>query len=264
MSLAIIEEQLHKCGYKTDSDVSELYLGRKGLKEVTDLSRFRMLRYLWLNHNKISKITCLTNVCRLSELYLNNNELCDIAGSLKNLTSLRILMLNDNYLTKLQDTVKELKGMTSLHTLNLFRNPLAQDAGHRLYVIYHLSSVQLLDRENVTHKEREDAFKLFNPEQTAVIQSIGFGRRTDSVLPVRRPLVKSSSASCARMSLGNNNNADYQNRHKNGAQDVLQTARQRSVMQYSLLDWSTLPSSSQKYREGQTFQPAQFRTVELR
>ncbi|XP_056374859.1 leucine-rich repeat-containing protein 72 isoform X2 [Hyla sarda] len=189
----IIEEQTQKRGYKTDGDVSELYLGRRGLKEVPDLSRFRLLKYLWLNHNKISKVNFLGNNFRMAELYLNGNKLCDITGSLKHLTSLHTLMLNDNRLTDLQATVKELKGMTNLRVLNLFQNPLEQDPGYRHCVIHHLPSVQLLDREHVTQKEKEEAFQLYNPHRTAVIQSLGFGRRTDSVLG-SRPAAQSSTA----------------------------------------------------------------------
>ncbi|KAM8967110.1 leucine-rich repeat-containing protein 72 [Pelodytes ibericus] len=259
--IQIIEEQLKKCGYKTDSDVTELYLGRKGLKEITDLSRFRMLNYVWLNHNKISKITGLSNICRLSELYLNNNELCKVTGSMKHLTSLRILMLNDNLLTNLEDTVKELKGMRSLHTLNLFHNPLSQDTDYRLYVIYHLPSVQLLDRESVTHKEREDAFQLFNPERSAVMQSLGFGRRTDYVLPRKRPLVHGRLSRHAPMSLRSCCTAKDNRQKVLGFEDAVSLkAYQRSIMELYLVNWNTIPSSKEKRIEDS----AQLITVQFR
>uniref|UniRef100_A0A8C0B6G9 LRC72 protein n=1 Tax=Buteo japonicus TaxID=224669 RepID=A0A8C0B6G9_9AVES len=96
---------------------------------------------LELNLTFLSKNYCLT------ELYLNNNELTDISGALKHLCALQILLLHNNQLKKLGKTVKELKGMISLQTLNLFHNPLAQDPDYRLYVIYFLPSVQLLDRK---------------------------------------------------------------------------------------------------------------------
>uniref|UniRef100_A0A8C5PP04 Leucine rich repeat containing 72 n=1 Tax=Leptobrachium leishanense TaxID=445787 RepID=A0A8C5PP04_9ANUR len=263
MSLVLIEKQLKKYGYKTDGDVSELYLGRQGLKEVMDLSRFRMLKCLWLNHNKIPKITCLTNICRLSELYLNNNELCDITGSLKHLTSLRTLMLHDNHLAKLQATMKELKDMTGLHTLSLFHNPLAQEPCYRLHIIHHIPSVQLLDRESVAHKERETAFKLFNPERTAVMQSIGFGRRTDSVLSSRRPLAQSSAVNSAKTAQGNNT-AEDKNREINCVEAmVLRRAQHKTLMQFSILDWSAIPYARQKREESYTVQSPQLKTIKL-
>ncbi|KAM4689046.1 leucine-rich repeat-containing protein 72 [Discoglossus pictus] len=185
MAAMVIQQQLQKCGYKTDSEVSELYLGRKRLKEVTDLSRFRMLKYLWLNQNKLTRITCLSNNYRLTELYLNNNEIYDITGSLKHLTSLHTLFLNANELTNLQATVKELKGMINLRNLTLYHNPLAHDSDYRLYVIFQLPSVQLLDLKSVTPKEREEAFQVFNHRRTTVMQSLGFGRRANSVVTTR-------------------------------------------------------------------------------
>ncbi|XP_075443326.1 leucine-rich repeat-containing protein 72 [Ascaphus truei] len=238
----------------------------RGLKEATDLSRFRMLKYLWLNHNKIPKITGLASNYRLSELYINNNALCDITGTLKHLTSLQTLRLNNNYLSRLPATVKELKGMTNLRTLSLYHNPLAQNPDYRPYVIYHLPSVELFDREKVTHKEREDYFKLFNPERTAVIQSIGFGRRTDSVLSGSRTFVPHSIASSGSKSPRNHATANNLNRMQfhNFEDAVLLRAFQRSIMQFSLLDWSKIPSSKQKRMEDQSFEAPQLITITFR
>ncbi|KAE8596393.1 hypothetical protein XENTR_v10016082 [Xenopus tropicalis] len=106
-----------------------------------------MLKFLWLNHNKITRITCLSNNWQLSELYLNNNEICDITGCLKHLTSLHTLLLNNNRLANLQATATELKGMTNLQILSLFNNPLAQESSYRPYIIHYIPSVQRLDRQ---------------------------------------------------------------------------------------------------------------------
>ncbi|XP_069815434.1 leucine-rich repeat-containing protein 72 isoform X2 [Dendropsophus ebraccatus] len=247
MAALIIEEQIQKCGYKTDSDVSELYLGRRALKEISDLSRFRLLKYLWLNHNKISKVNFLGSNFRLAELYLNSNELCDITGSVKHLTSLQTLMLNDNRLTDLQGTVKELRGMTNLRVLNLFHNPLEQDPGYRHCVIHHLPSVQLLDREHVTQKEREEAFLLYNPHRTAVIQSLGFGRRTDSVLGNRAITSNSDRTDVVTLE-----------------DKVLLRGYQRSIMQLTLFDWNKIPVSKHKRLEEKSMEAPQLLTVEFR
>ncbi|XP_075683895.1 leucine-rich repeat-containing protein 72 isoform X1 [Rhinoderma darwinii] len=265
MAAKIIEEQTHKCGYRTDCDVSDLYLGRRGLKEVTDLSRFRLLKYLWLNHNKISKLNFLGNNFRLTELYLNSNELYDITGSLKHLTSLHILMLHDNHLTNLQATVKELKGMTTLRVLHLFHNPLEQDAGYRHSVIHHLPSVQLLDREHVTQKEKEEAFKLYNPHRTAVIQSLGFGRRIDSV-PGSRPAVQISAGHRSSKSLRNCANTSNSNRKDliTLEDKVLLRGYQRSIMQFTLLDWNKIPVSRLKRTEEKSMEAPQLLTLQFR
>nr|XP_006138391.2 leucine-rich repeat-containing protein 72 isoform X3 [Pelodiscus sinensis] len=172
MKLMAIENQLKICGFKRDMDVSVLYLAGQGLKEVPNLSRFQVLRYLWLNNNKIQKLTFLINNYRLTELYLNNNELIDIAGSLKHLRSLQILLLHNNQLKNLDTTVKELKGMISLKTLNLFHNPLSQDPGYRLYVIYFLPSVQLLDRKSYEVANHINKIPFENPEDAIFVRAM--------------------------------------------------------------------------------------------
>lgn len=115
------------------------------LTEVIDLSRFKKLKYLWLHHNKLHGITFLTRNYCLAELYLNNNAIFDIEG-LHYLPSLHILLLHHNELINLDATVKELKGMLNLKTLTLYQNPLCQYNLYRLYIIYHLPGVELLDR----------------------------------------------------------------------------------------------------------------------
>ncbi|XP_051872893.1 leucine-rich repeat-containing protein 72 [Pristis pectinata] len=146
---------------------------RRGLTEVPDLSRFKQLKYLWLNHNKIKKISSLKmNYC-LKELYLQNNLLTDLTGTLKHLTSLQILMLHNNWLTKLEKVVAELKKLRWLHTLN-------QD--YRLYVIYHLPSVQLLDRQYILQRERDAALGFCNQDQMRIRQSVAFGQRIQTHL----------------------------------------------------------------------------------
>ncbi|XP_073438250.1 leucine-rich repeat-containing protein 72 isoform X3 [Dendrobates tinctorius] len=214
----------------------------RGLQDVCDLSRFRLLKYLWLNHNKISTVNFLGSNFRLTELYLNSNELCDITGSLKHLSSLQTLMLHDNHLTDLKRTVKELRGMTDLRVLNLFHNPLGQDPCYRRTVIHHLPPVQLLDREYVTQKEREEAFQLFNPHRTAVIHSLGFGRRTDSVVGSRLAAGRGSTGHRSHryrvLPSNTNSNDGFTLDDK-----VLLRGYHRSIMQFTLFDWNKSPVS---------------------
>ncbi|XP_006168741.1 leucine-rich repeat-containing protein 72-like [Tupaia chinensis] len=142
-----VEDQLKICSHKRDADVFELFLSQKELTEVIDLSRFKNLKYLWLHHNKLHGIAFLTKNYCLTELYLNNNAIFEIEG-LHCLPSLNILLLHHNELTNIDATVKELKGMLNLKTLSLYQNPLCQYNLYRLYTIYHLPGVELLDRNS--------------------------------------------------------------------------------------------------------------------
>ncbi|XP_042327534.1 leucine-rich repeat-containing protein 72 [Sceloporus undulatus] len=242
----ILEEQLKVCGFRTDKEVTDLYLGGKGLKEVPDLSRFHMLTYLWLNNNKIQDLAFLKHNCFLAELYLNNNEIRNIAGALKHIHSLKILLLHNNQLKKLETTVKELHKIQSLQTLNLFNNPLSQDCRYRLYVIYHIPSVTLLDRKEVTTKERESALHIYNHEKTLVLQSIGFGKRVDVPL-LPKPGFSLTPTKILRLPPG----CEFGNHlvkipFENPEDAVFVRAMNRSVMEFSTVDWGKMPTCEER------------------
>ncbi|XP_021244819.1 leucine-rich repeat-containing protein 72 isoform X2 [Numida meleagris] len=227
-------------------DVLVLYLAGQGLRSIPSLSLFRRLRYLWINNNKIEDLSFLKKNYCLTELYLNNNELTDISGALKNLHSLQILLLHNNQLKQLGETVKELKGIISLQTLNLFYNPLAYDPGYRLYVIHSLPSVQLLDRKPVTKRERELAFPIYNCERSSAVESIAFGKSTP-------PGTASRHSSCTRPArrlmvppgweFGNHTNKVP---FENPEDAVLLRAMTRSVMEFSCIDWNKVPTCQER------------------
>ncbi|XP_042775293.1 leucine-rich repeat-containing protein 72 isoform X2 [Panthera leo] len=181
-----VEDQLKICGHKRDADVFELFLSQKELTEVIDLSRFKKLKYLWLHHNKLHGITFLTRNYCLTELYLNNNAIFEIEG-LHSLPSLHILLLHHNELTDIDATVKELKGMLNLKSLSLYQNPLCQYNLYRLYIIYHLPGVELLDRNQVTEKERRSMITIFNHKKAHIVQSIAFRGKVDAFWNPRSP-----------------------------------------------------------------------------
>ncbi|NXA27407.1 LRC72 protein, partial [Ibidorhyncha struthersii] len=267
-----VEKQLKICGFKRNVDVLVLYLAGQGLRIIPSLSQFHRLRYLWINNNKIQDLTFLIKNYCLTELYLNNNELTDISGALKHLHALQILLLHNNQLKKLGKTVKELKGMISLQTLNLFHNPLAQDPDYRLYVIYFLPSVQLLDRKSVTQKERESALHLYNRERSCVVQSIAFGKRVNTPLgtaagssrgtqPARRLMMPSvwkhsdnahSLCSFCRVPFENPEDA------------ILLRSMTRSVMEFSSVDWNKVATCQERRLENKAEEPHEKLTIQFR
>ncbi|KFO90501.1 Leucine-rich repeat-containing protein 72, partial [Buceros rhinoceros silvestris] len=261
-----VEKQLKICGFKRNVDVLVLYLAGQGLRSIPSLSRFHRLRYLWINNNKIQDLTFLVKNYCLTELYLNNNELTDISGALKHLRALRILLLHNNQLKKLGKTVKELKGMISLQALNLFHNPLAQDPDYRLYVVYFLPSVQLLDRKSVTQRERESALHLYNRERSRVVQSIAFGRRVNT--PLGTTVASSRCTQPARRLMippgcefGNHTNKVP---FENPEDAVFQRAMTRSIMQFSCVDWNKVPTCQERQLENKAKEPHEKLTLQLR
>ncbi|KFR06312.1 Leucine-rich repeat-containing protein 72, partial [Opisthocomus hoazin] len=238
----------------------------RGQRSIPSLSQFHRLRYLWINNNKIQDLTFLIKNYCLTELYLNNNELTDIAGALKHLCVLRILLLHNNQLKKLGKTVKELKGMISLQTLNLFHNPLAQDPDYRLYVIYCLPSVQLLDRQSVTQRERASALRLYNRKRSCVVQSIAFGKRVNTPLgtaagssrctqPVRRLMMPSGCEFGDRT---------IKVPYENPEDAVFLRAMTRSLMEFSFVDWNKVPTCQERRLENKAEAAHEKLTVQFR
>ncbi|XP_032091714.1 leucine-rich repeat-containing protein 72 [Thamnophis elegans] len=212
----ILEKQLKICGYKNDKEVIYLYLGENGLKDVPHLSRFRKLRNLWLNNNKIQYITFVKYNCYLTELYLHNNDIRNITGALKNLHSLQILLLHNNQLKNLNLTVKELQGLRTLHTLK------------------------------ITRKERESALHIYNHEKTLVLQSIGFGKRVDIPL-LPKAALRLSPTKVLHLPPG----FEFGNHlvkipFANPEDAVFLRAMKRGMIEFSTVDWGKMPTCEEK------------------
>ncbi|XP_035390331.1 leucine-rich repeat-containing protein 72 [Electrophorus electricus] len=154
------------------------------------MSRLTQLRRIWLNNNvltfQIKAVHGHMFNCCLAELYLQNNEITSISGALWHLTCLRVLMLHNNQMKDLEETVSELKNMQCLQTINLFLNPFAQDPEYRKHVIHHVPSVQLLDRQEVRQEERRHAFHIFCPERQQILNTLAFNTRAPLPLVGRK------------------------------------------------------------------------------
>ncbi|XP_039075620.1 leucine-rich repeat-containing protein 72 [Hyaena hyaena] len=261
ISLRAVEDQLKICGHKRDADVFELFLSQKDLTEVIDLSRFKKLKYLWLHHNKLHGITFLTRNYCLTELYLNNNAIFEIEG-LHSLPSLHILLLHHNELTDIDATVKELKGMLNLKRLSLFQNPLCQYNLYRLYIIYHLPGVEVLDRNQVTEKERRSMITIFNHKKAHIVQSIAFGGKVDASWNPRSPF-KQTPAQRVPPDFAFANNVD-KTVFDNPEDAVFVRSMKRSAMAITSLNWDTVPTREEKYLDEKGTEPPQMLTVTLR
>ncbi|XP_062814139.1 leucine-rich repeat-containing protein 72 isoform X3 [Anolis carolinensis] len=207
-SRRILKEQFKLCGFKIEKEVTDLYLGEKGLKEVPDLSQFKILTYLWVNDNKIQNLAFLKHNFCMAELYLNNNEIRTIE--------------------------------------DLFNNPLSLDPRYRLYVIYHIPSVTLLDRKEVTGKERESALHIYNHKKTLVLQSIGFGKRVDVPL-LPKPRFRFPPIKVLHVPPG----CEFGNHlvkipFENPEDAVRLRAMKRSLVEFSTVDWGKMPTYEER------------------
>ncbi|XP_038053450.1 leucine-rich repeat-containing protein 72-like [Patiria miniata] len=247
----LIKLEMHANGIRKDLDVTQLYLAQRNLEAVDTLGCYKHLNELWLNGNKLRLVTCLKDNLQISHLYLQDNELVSISKAVGHLSCLKVLMLHNNQLTKLGETVNEMKNMQALHTLNLYHNPLAQEKEYRLHVIFRVPSLKLLDREEVQPSERAEANQRYKPDEQRQMDSVAFGRRCNA------PSMSVRSNTEADQLLGkaltdpyseNEDNSDLISRLEDDEiTDVLtEKGVRRSTMQYSHFDWSKVPQAEER------------------
>ncbi|CAG5116232.1 unnamed protein product [Candidula unifasciata] len=250
-SKEVIRDALLMKGISKDKDVEELSLSNRKLLDVVDLGRFKYLKHLWLNGNKIRRVNFLHSNFRLCELYLHDNLLSDISGSLRHLTCLVVLTLQNNYLTDLATTVKEFDRMYALRVLNLFNNPVALEPGYRVFVINSLPSLTIFDGLGITKYERDKAHIICRRNSEKVKDTVAFGRRSQGhpcmYSPTRPKIISTRPETPAKSFL--KSHPPFEN-----LEEAVQ-ARQmtKSLNVYSMLDWSTVPRSEDKRRSGGHF-----------
>ncbi|XP_041049599.1 centriolin [Carcharodon carcharias] len=153
-------ENLEKC-----EQLLVLNLNNNLIEKIEKLDKQFKLRELSLSFNQIRKIEGLEHMVNLQNLKLAGNYIEQIPVWVgKKLRSLRILNLKQNNITSLQDVTK-LKPLKELMSLTLADNPVARLPHYRLYVIYHLRTLNCLDGQPVTIQERQEAHERFNLEE---------------------------------------------------------------------------------------------------
>ncbi|KAF9097243.1 U2 small nuclear ribonucleoprotein A' [Mortierella sp. GBA35] len=115
-----------------------------------------------LTDNDIRSLSNFPTLYRLKTLLLSNNRISKIDSDLSNyLPNLNTLVLTNNAITELSD-LQGLNGCKFLEYLSLLDNPVTKKKYYRLYVIWRLPSVRILDFVKVSKKERQEAKKLFD------------------------------------------------------------------------------------------------------
>ncbi|KAL0246228.1 hypothetical protein GEMRC1_007441 [Eukaryota sp. GEM-RC1] len=107
----------------------------------------------------LNRITCFDNIQALTSieiLILNDNHISHIPPSLSKLKSLTELRLSGNPITSLRE-VQHLSKSCSLSTLCLTRTPISDLPHYRLFTCYCIPSLNHLDSSSILESEREEA-----------------------------------------------------------------------------------------------------------
>ena len=114
-----------------------------------------------LTDNDITNLGGFSSMKRLRTLLIHNNPISSIAVNLsRTLPFLSSLVMSDNKLEVLAD-IDRLSSLRHLDTLILTGNPVTLKKYYRLYTIFKIPSLQVLDYQRVRLEERRAAKKLF-------------------------------------------------------------------------------------------------------
>eukprot|EP00057_Strongylocentrotus_purpuratus_P025737 XP_011680211.1 PREDICTED: centriolin-like [Strongylocentrotus purpuratus] len=142
-----------------------LNLSFNQIQKMERLAHLTRLRELDLSCNCIARIEGLETLLHIQILNLSHNLIETIPAWLgKRLKALREFHMEGNMLFSLSD-VARLRPLKDLVSLSLSKNPLCDLAHYRLYAVFHLRTVGLLDRQQVTERERMEAEERFAQEE---------------------------------------------------------------------------------------------------
>jgi len=111
--------------------------------------------------NDIKKLEGFPLLKRLKMILLNNNRVCRFEEHLeKSLPQLDTLVLTNNNVQELVD-IDPLASLKTLTNICFLRNPVANKPNYRLYLIYKIPQLCVIDFSRVHLKERKAAKALF-------------------------------------------------------------------------------------------------------
>ncbi len=166
-----------------------LSLANNHIKEIKNLDNLRKLEMLNLHNNLISEISGLENLVMLQKIDLGKNFIKQIKnlhtlsclthlslehnrissfGSIESVKSLMELYLYNNFLTQIKD-IQILKSLTKLIILDISGNSMVQSTDYRLFVVYHLKKLKVLDGLPIDPNEQNSAREMYGGRLTEEI-----------------------------------------------------------------------------------------------
>ena len=130
------------------------------LVDITDVGHLIHLKVLELGSNLINNLGhALTGLKELTLLSMENNKIRSLS-SFSELNNLLELYLGENLVDDLKE-IRALGTLKKLVVLDLLGNPMCRDAEFRLFCIYNIKEIKVLDGINVSAKEQEDSKQAF-------------------------------------------------------------------------------------------------------
>ena len=160
----ISTEVISRC-YQYLNPFKEYELNFRNLK-ITELTNIALTNdsfgCLNFSDNMISEIIYLPQLNKLKTLIFTNNNISKIQIDFaQNCNNLKSLVLINNRISDF-DQIKNISSCKSLEKLYLINNLVTKIKNYRLYVIYIMPNLKILDFQNVQDSEKKNAKIIFD------------------------------------------------------------------------------------------------------
>jgi Leucine-rich repeat (LRR) protein len=162
-------------GLESCRRLEELCLDDNEIERIEHLEHLTKLKMLHLGRNKISIIEGLDSLENLVQLSLEDNSISSLRG-LSSLAKLMELYLGNNKVEVLKE-VQHLKSLPKLTILDLTGNEICRLPDYRVYTVYHLRRVKVLDGATVSPQDQSTAKQKYSGKLTLelVMEKCGIG-----------------------------------------------------------------------------------------
>mmetsp|Transcript_34109 Transcript_34109/g.96662 ORF Transcript_34109/g.96662 Transcript_34109/m.96662 type:complete len:1474 (-) Transcript_34109:585-5006(-) len=135
--------------------LEELSVEDNRIMAIDGLSRCTALKKLELGKNKIGRLENLGALTALTQLSVEDNDIESLMG-IAGLQCLMELYIGNNRISWLRE-VLHIKDLPKLIIVDLLGNPLCQEEDYRLYAVYHLKKLKVLDGTGIEAAEQSAA-----------------------------------------------------------------------------------------------------------
>lgn len=151
-------------GLQNCSKLEELSLEDNEITKVENLDALVALKKLHLGRNRISVIERLDMLENLTQLSLEENQITSLRG-LGSALKLMELYIGGNRIEILKE-IQHLKTLPKLTILDLSGNEITRLPDYRLYAVYYLRRVKVLDGLSISPQDQSDAKQKYSGKLT--------------------------------------------------------------------------------------------------
>ena len=178
--LNLSENEISKIeNLENNPNLEELYLDDNKIIKIENLTFLTNIRKLELGKNKINKIEGLEALPHLSQLSLEDNDIYSLQGIHK-VQGLMELYIGNNKIDNLKE-LNYLREVPKLIILDLSGNPLCNENEYRLYTVFNLKKLKVLDGVSIDTNETTKAKETFAGKMSPELLTEKVGKMTEWV-----------------------------------------------------------------------------------